>query len=105
MSELSVSEARDQFPAVLNEAQDKPVRITRHGVDVAVIVNPSLFESLIEAKEELEDIAAFDEVTAPPPVLDEGGYAVLGGKWYKYQAAKKAWVSVKAPKTKKQARL
>ena len=61
MSELSVSEARDQFPAVLNEAQDKPVRITRHGVDVAVIVNPSLFESLIEAQEELEDIAAFDE--------------------------------------------
>jgi len=60
MNELSVTEAREQFPAVLNQAKKKPVRITRHGIDVAVVIAPSLYESLIEAQEELEDIAAFD---------------------------------------------
>jgi len=60
MSELSVSEAREQFPAVINQAKKKPVRITRHGKDVAIIMDPSLYESLIEAQEELDDIAAFD---------------------------------------------
>ncbi len=60
MSSLSVTEARDQLPAVIAAAQKKPVRISRHGKDVAVIIEPSLYESLLEAQEELEDIAAFD---------------------------------------------
>jgi prevent-host-death family protein len=61
MKELSVTEAREQFPALLNQAAKKPVWITRHGVDVAVVISPELFESLVEAQEELEDIAAVDE--------------------------------------------
>ena len=61
MKELSVTEAREQLPAVLNQAKKKPVWITRHGVDVAVVISPELFESLVEAQEELEDIAALDE--------------------------------------------
>ena len=60
MSELSITEARDQFPAMIDSAKKKPVRITRHGKDVAIVINPSLYEALIEAQEELEDIAAFD---------------------------------------------
>ena len=60
MSELSVSEARDQFPAVIAAAKKKPVRIMRHGKEVAVVVDPSLYETLIAAQEELDDITAFD---------------------------------------------
>ena len=60
VKELSVTEAREQLPAVLNQAKKKPVWITRHGVDVAVVISPELFESLVEAQEELEDIAALD---------------------------------------------
>ena len=60
MKELSVTEAREQLPAVLNQAKKKPVWITRHGIDVAVVISPELFESLVEAQEELEDIAALD---------------------------------------------
>ena len=60
MKELSVTEAREQLPAVLNQAKKKPVWITRHGADVAVVISPELFESLVEAQEELEDIAALD---------------------------------------------
>lgn len=39
---------------------EKPVWITRDGVDVAVVVSPELFEELVSAQEELEDIAAVD---------------------------------------------
>ena len=61
MKQLSVTEAREQFPALLNQAAKKPVWITRHGVDVAVVISPELFEELVSAQEELEDIAAVDE--------------------------------------------
>ena len=61
MKELSVTEAREQFPALLNQVAKKPVWITRHGVDVAVVISPELFETLVAAQEELEDIAAVDE--------------------------------------------
>jgi hypothetical protein len=44
-----------------NEQRDKPVWIKRDGVDVAVVVSPELFNELMEAQEELEDIAAVDE--------------------------------------------
>ena len=40
---------------------EKPVWITRDGVDVAVVISPELFEELVSAQEELEDIAAADE--------------------------------------------
>jgi len=40
---------------------EKPVWITRNGVDVAVVITPELFEELVSAQEELEDIAAVDE--------------------------------------------
>jgi PHD/YefM family antitoxin component YafN of YafNO toxin-antitoxin module len=40
--------------------QKNPVWITRDGVDVAVVISPELFEELVSAQEELEDIAAVD---------------------------------------------
>ena len=46
---------------VKDKQHDKPVWITRHGVDVAVVISPELFEELVSAQEELEDIAAVDE--------------------------------------------
>ena len=61
---MSITEAREQFPAVIDSAQKKPVRITRHGKDVAIVIEPSLYETLLEAQEELEDIAAFDKAMA-----------------------------------------
>jgi PHD/YefM family antitoxin component YafN of YafNO toxin-antitoxin module len=45
--------------AVMNE-HEKPVWITRDGVDVAVVISPELFEELVSAQEELEDITAVD---------------------------------------------
>ena len=45
---------------VMSENQ-KPVWIKRDGVDVAVVISPELFEELVSAQEELEDIAKVDE--------------------------------------------
>ena len=46
--------------SVMNENQ-KPVWIKRDGVDVGVVISPELFEELVSAQEELEDIAKVDE--------------------------------------------
>jgi len=40
---------------------EKPVWIKRDGVDVAVVISPELFEELMSAQEELEDMAKVDE--------------------------------------------
>ena len=40
---------------------EKPVWIKREGVDVAVVISPELFEELVSAQEELEDITKVDE--------------------------------------------
>ena len=46
--------------SVMSE-HEKPVWITRDGVEVAVVISPELFEELVSAQEELEDIAKVDE--------------------------------------------
>ena len=46
--------------SVMSENQ-KPVWIKRDGVDVGVVISPELFEELVSAQEELEDIAKVDE--------------------------------------------
>jgi PHD/YefM family antitoxin component YafN of YafNO toxin-antitoxin module len=46
--------------ATVMSEHEKPVWITRDGVDVAVVISPELFEELVSAQEELEDIAAVD---------------------------------------------
>jgi prevent-host-death family protein len=64
MSEISVTDARAELPAVIARAKKKPVHIVKHGQTVAVLMNPELFEKAMDAMEELEDIAAFDEAVA-----------------------------------------
>ena len=46
--------------SVMSENQ-KPVWIKRDGVDVGVVISPELFEELVSAQEELEEIAKVDE--------------------------------------------
>ena len=60
MNEISVTDARAEFPAVIARAKKKPVHIVKHGQTVAVLMNPELYEKAMDAMEELEDIEAFD---------------------------------------------
>lgn len=61
MSEMSISNARAEFPAAIAKAKKSPVHILRHGKPVAVLIDQSLYEKMVEAMEELDDIAIFDE--------------------------------------------
>jgi prevent-host-death family protein len=61
VSDISISDARGNLSAAVNDSRKKPVRILKHGKPVAVLINPSMFEKFVDSLEELEDIAAFDE--------------------------------------------
>jgi prevent-host-death family protein len=68
MSEISVTDVRGEFPAVIAQAKKKPVHIVKHGQTVAVLMNPELFEKAMDAMEELEDFdtaIAANEKTYP----------------------------------------
>jgi prevent-host-death family protein len=64
MSSLSISEARAGLAEVIARAQKRPVTISKHGKPIAILINPSLYQELIEADEELKDIELFDESMA-----------------------------------------
>lgn len=64
MSTMPVSEARASLPAVIDEAATQSVTLERHGKAVAVVISPERYDELMDAWEELEDIAAFDEAIA-----------------------------------------
>lgn len=61
---MPVSEARASLPAVIDEAATQSVTLERHGKAVAVVISPERYDELMDAWEELEDIAAFDEAIA-----------------------------------------
>lgn len=61
MSELSVTDARAELPAAIKKSQRAPVHILKHGEPVAVLISPTLYQEMMEAMEELEDIEAFDQ--------------------------------------------
>lgn len=64
MSTISVSAARDSLPAVIESAAEQAVVLERHGRAVAVLISPERYAELMDAWEELEDVAAFDEAVA-----------------------------------------
>ena len=55
---------------------EKPVWIIRDGVDVAVVISPEMFNELVEAQEELEDIAAADEALKDEVTISGVKYVV-----------------------------
>lgn len=64
MSSVPVSAARDQLPAVVDQAQTQAVTLLRHGKPVAVVVSPERYDELLQAEEDLEDVEAFDAAMA-----------------------------------------
>lgn len=60
MAIVSVSSARAHLPELLNAVVDEPVFIERRGRRAGVILSPERYEQLLDAWEEVEDIAGFD---------------------------------------------
>ena len=59
MSEMAVSDAREQLAAVIESARrtGEPVYLTRRGQPVAVLLDPTMFERLVEDAEAALDRA------------------------------------------------
>ena len=64
MARISSSEARQSLPEVIALAQREAVTIERHNRAVAVVLSPERHAELLEAWEEAQDVAAFDEAIA-----------------------------------------
>lgn len=61
MNPLSVADARKQFSEVIDRSQTEAVFIERRGQRAAVVISPDQYERMLDALEEAEDAAAFDE--------------------------------------------
>lgn len=68
--EITATKARDQLGRLIDRAHSEPVYLTRHDRRVGAIVDADTLERLMEAAEELEDIAAYDAAKT------EGGESV-----------------------------
>ena len=67
MSTVSVADARNNFSEILTQSQTEAVIIERRGQRAAVVISPEQYERMLDAFEEAEDVAAFDEA-----MLEEG---------------------------------
>ena len=61
---MSVSEAREKLAEAIDAAHSDAVVLERYGRPAAVLVSPERYEQLLNALEEAEDVAAFDEAMA-----------------------------------------
>lgn len=64
MATIPVSEARDNLSDVVETARTEAVVLQRYGRAAAVVISPERYEQLIEAEQDAEHAAAFDEAMA-----------------------------------------
>ena len=64
MSIVSVADARNNFSEMITQSQTEAVFIERRGQQAAVLIGPEQYERMLDALEEAEDVAAFDEAMA-----------------------------------------
>jgi antitoxin Phd len=61
MATMNVSAARKNLPDAVETARTEAVFLERYGRRAAVLVSPDRYEELMDALEEAEDVAVFDE--------------------------------------------
>ena len=64
MTNVSVADARNNFSDVIDKSRDEAIFIERRGQRAAVVISPERYEQMMDALEESEDVAAFDEAMA-----------------------------------------
>lgn len=64
MSTINITDARSHLPELIEKAESEPVFIERRGHRAAVLLSPQRYEQMLDALEEVEDIAAFDVAMA-----------------------------------------
>lgn len=64
MATLNITQFRANLPDAIETAQTEAVILERNGHPAAVMVSPARYDELMDALEELEDIAAVDAALA-----------------------------------------
>jgi len=64
MATMAVSEARARLSEAVETAGSEAVFLERYGRPAAVLVSVERYEELVEALEDVEDVAAFDAAMA-----------------------------------------
>ena len=64
MATMAVSEAREKLSEAVETARSEAVFLERYGNPAAVLISPERYEELMDALEDAEDVAAFDEAMA-----------------------------------------
>jgi antitoxin Phd len=64
MATMAVSEARERLSEAVETARNEAVVLERYGSPAAVLISPERYRQLMEALEDIEDVAAFDEAMA-----------------------------------------
>lgn len=60
MTTFSISKARESLSDAVELSQTEAVFLERRGKRAAVMVSPERYEQMMDALEEVEDVAAFD---------------------------------------------
>ncbi len=60
VTKISVSKAREKLSEVVEMSQSEPVELEHYGRRAAILISPELYDGMLEAYEESQDIAAFD---------------------------------------------
>lgn len=61
MANVSVADARNNFSDLMTRSQTEAVFIEHRGQRIAVMISPKYYEPMLEALEDREDIAVFDD--------------------------------------------
>ncbi|WP_062465265.1 type II toxin-antitoxin system Phd/YefM family antitoxin [Demequina soli] len=61
---VPVSRARAELRSVIERAQERAIFLERRGAIEAVVISPHMYERMIEALEDAEDIAAAEAALA-----------------------------------------
>jgi antitoxin Phd len=64
VSNISVTDARAQLPELIERARSEAVFVERRGKVEAVLISPEQYARMLDALEDAEDVAAFDEAMA-----------------------------------------
>jgi len=70
MKIFPLSEVRADLPTMIDKSQKEAIMITRHGKEAAVLISPSVYEAMLEAWEDIQDLKAAEEALKEPgPML------------------------------------
>ncbi|OYV59635.1 MAG: prevent-host-death family protein [Actinobacteria bacterium 21-73-9] len=64
MIKISVSKAREKLSEVVEMSQTEPVELEYYGRRAAILISPDQYDEMLEALEESQDVAAFDNAIA-----------------------------------------